>query len=144
MKTHDGLAGRSPGKAAEGLRVKRSVSLQLGPLARRALAGEGGEAEAEESVPLRVERAIRCYLNDKGSAGPGWAYPGFLHEDENGGKGEKMWVSIDDALWSSLEREAVSQGVSAQQMVEHAALYFAAEVNAGRITQRILDELDEE
>jgi hypothetical protein len=28
-------------------------------------------------------------------------------------------------------------------MIEHAALYFAAEVDAGRITQRILGELDE-
>jgi hypothetical protein len=40
------------------------------------------------------------------------------------------------------EAEAGKQGVSAQQLLEHAAFYFAAELDAGRITRRILDDLD--
>ena len=34
--------------------------------------------------------------------------------------------------------------MSAQQLLEHAVLYFAAEDNAGRVTERILEDLDDE
>jgi hypothetical protein len=88
-----------------------------------------------------VERAIRCYLKDKASAGPGWPFPAFLRDREPV-DGVELRLEIDAALWELLEREAASQGVGVQQMVEHAVLYFAAEVNAGRVTERILDELE--
>jgi hypothetical protein len=122
--------------------VKRSVSFHLGSLALQALAGEKEEKEVGGPMPSRVVRAIRCYLNDKGSGSPSWRYPSFLAEQERDGGGGEMRVSIDEGLWHSLEREAVSQGISPQRMVEHAAFYFAAEVDAGRITQRILADLD--
>ena len=51
-------------------------------------------------------------------------------------------LNIDEELWSSLEQEAERQEVSMPQMVEHVALYFAAEVNSGRAAARILDGLD--
>jgi hypothetical protein len=36
--------------------------------------------------------------------------------------------------------EAARQQVSVTQLLEHAALYYAAELDAGRLTERILDE----
>ena len=36
--------------------------------------------------------------------------------------------------------EALSQEVTAPQLLEHAVLYFAAEENAGRVTERILED----
>ena len=44
-------------------------------------------------------------------------------------------------LWKDFEGEATRQAVRVEQLAEHAAFYFAAEVDAGRITQRILDDL---
>ncbi|MGB7587357.1 MAG: hypothetical protein WBM00_01470 [Solirubrobacterales bacterium] len=111
----------------------------LGEFAFEALAGERGEAGAQ--VPSRLVRAIRSYLGDRDAGRPGWRYPGFL-SDRRAGESVGLEVSIDDDLWRSLEEEAGRQGVSMEQMVNHAALYFGAEVNAGRATQRILDGLE--
>lgn len=119
---------------------ERIVTVRLSEFAREALSGEDGQSGGP--VPRQVVRAIRCYLNDKGSAGPGWSYPRFLRERTPAGEVE-LDLKIEDALWRSLEEEAQSQGVTVRQMLEHAVLYFAAEVNAGRLTERILDDLDD-
>jgi hypothetical protein len=121
--------------------LKQEVIVQLGSFAYEALAGEAGKDA--DRVPARVVRAIRSYLHDKESGRPGWPYPAFARENGVGEKVE-LRLSIDDDLWRSLEAEAEGQGVTVQQMVEHVALYFAAEVNAGRVTQRILDDLGNE
>jgi hypothetical protein len=121
--------------------LKRSVTVRLGELAREALGGEEGP-EAEQ-LPSRTVGAIRCYLNDKGSGGLRWRYPPFLPDEGNGGDVE-LQLSIDEGLWQVLEAEAEAQGVSTDQLVEHAVLYFAAEVHAGRLTLRILDDLEGE
>jgi hypothetical protein len=131
------MAGPSWG----GSTLKRSVSVSLGAFACDALAGE--EKNSGPPVSAGVARAIRCYLNDKDSNDPGWSFPPFLRNREPSQEVE-LELSIDDSLWGSLEEEAQNQRVSVRQMLEHAVLYFAAEVNAGRATQRILGDLEEE
>jgi hypothetical protein len=54
----------------------------------------------------------------------------------------ELELDIKDDLWHSFEAEAGRQDVSSQQLLEHAAFYFVAELDAGRITQRILDDLE--
>jgi hypothetical protein len=76
-------------------------------------------------------------------ARPGWKFPSFLR-DRGPSEEVELELSVDDNLWDSLEEEARSQGVSVRQMLEHAVLYFAAELNAGRVTQRILVDREEE
>jgi hypothetical protein len=134
---------QTPGRNGED-RVKREVNVRLGSFAREALVREqsGGPDAGGKAVSAAAVRAIRCYLEDKGTGGQGWRYPGFRRGDlEKDGK-VGLRLSIDDGLWRALEAEAESQGVSSQQMIEHAALYFAAEVDAGRVTQRIIDDFD--
>jgi hypothetical protein len=121
------------------LPTKQSVSVRIGGFACEALAGE--EGSSTKRVSLYALQAIRCYLNDRDLARPGWLYPAVLRGDWDAGKKVELELSIDRDLWGSLEDEAKKQDVSAQQLVEHAAFYFAAEVNAGRATRRILDEL---
>lgn len=121
--------------------MMRSVTVRLGGFACAALAEEEGVDPAQ--IPSAAVQAIRCYLNDKGTGGPGWLYPGFMRGGDNGDDVE-LQLSIDGDLWRSLEDEAERQGVSAQKMVEHAVLYFAAETDAGRITRRILDDFGED
>jgi hypothetical protein len=118
--------------------MKRLVTVRMGEFACSAIAGEGSGAD---HTPTRVVGAIRCYLNDRESSGPGWSYPGFLRDTEPG-KEVELRLSVEDELWRALDEEAQKQGVSVQKMVAHAVLYVAAEVNAGRVTRRILDELE--
>jgi hypothetical protein len=121
--------------------MKHPVTVHLSGFACQVVAGEGGSGA--EHVPARVIRAIRCYLSEKGPRGTGWSYPRFMR-DEKPADDVALQLDIDDDLWRSLEEEAERQGVSPQKMVTHAALYVAAEVNAGRLTRRILDGLEEE
>ncbi|HXR31557.1 MAG TPA: hypothetical protein VN752_10510 [Solirubrobacterales bacterium] len=125
--------------------MKRSVNVWLGTLAQAALFGEeqGGVALASS----RLERAIRCYLNDRDSGRLDWPYPGFLDDvGEDGVDGERSEVEVlvDQGLWRELGGEAERQQVSPERLLEHATLYYAAELDAGRITRRILADLDED
>lgn len=101
----------------------------------------GAEGPQTDRVAARMEAAIRCYLKDKGSGRPAWPYPGFLRESETQ-KDVELELSIEAELWGAFESEAGAQSVSVQQLAEHAAFYLAAEIDAGRITQRILDDLE--
>jgi hypothetical protein len=117
------------------------VSVEVGEFAVEALAGEAGRGAGH--VPARVSRAIRIYLADRDSGRPGWRYPGFLSHPDAPVRA-RLELDVDDELWAEFEAEAGRQGVSVEQLTEHAALYLAAEVNAGRITERILDGFEEE
>jgi len=114
------------------------VSVHLSEFAREAIAGEERDAER---VSESVVRALRCYFGSKGSSGSGWSYPSFLRVEEPAA-GMELQLNVDEELWRSLEEEAEEHGVSMQQMVIHATLWFAAELDAGRITRRIVDDLD--
>lgn len=88
-----------------------------------------------------VVRVIRFYLGERGGNGVGWAYPELLRE----GRPEEeieVELEIDDSLWRQMEDEAERQHVTVTQLLEHAALYYAAELDAGRLTERILDDFD--
>jgi hypothetical protein len=118
---------------------KRHVTVGLSQLAFEALMSAETSSAAEAAV--RMENALRCYLADKGADRPAWPYPTFLRGAET--QGDK-WVEFDseEYLWRDFEAEASAQAISVEQLAEHAAFYFAAEANAGRLTQRILEDLD--
>jgi hypothetical protein len=119
--------------------LKRAVTVSLGRLASQAIGWE--EKRAKGHASAGAAQAIRCYLNDRGRAGAGWSYPSFLDQRPSG-EDIELKLSIDEMLWRSLEEEAERQRVSATQMLEHAVLYFAAEVDGGRAAERILDDLE--
>lgn len=119
--------------------VKRSVTVRLSWLACEALAGE--DRLDSERAAAKLGDAARFYLRDKGSGRPAWPYPAHLRGSEVQ-EDVELELSIDDDLWRSFAAEAGEQGVSVQQLSEHAAFYLAAETDAGRITQRILDDLE--
>src|SRR6188472_603530 len=120
--------------------MSRSVTVHLSEFACSVVAGEGDRNR--EQLAEKVVDAIRCYLGDSGTYGPGWAYPRFLREEEYPEEGE-VKLEIDGELWDLLKEEAERQGVSPQKMVPHASLYVAGAVDAGRATRRILDGLED-
>jgi hypothetical protein len=123
----------------QGKTKRRLVTVRMSQLAFEALAGE--EQKGSTRAPARTEIAIRVYLGDKGAGQPAWPYPGFLRQSETR-EDVGVELEVEPDLWVQFEAEAEKQSVSAQQLLEHAAFYFAAELDAGRITQRILDDLD--
>ena len=116
------------------------VSVALSQLAFEALSG-GARDGSSRRVAHQMEGAIRCYLEDRDANRPAWRYPPFLRGSEVQ-EDVELRLSIDGELWRTFEAEASRQDVSVQQLAEHAAFYLAAELDAGRITQRILDELE--
>jgi hypothetical protein len=101
---------------------------------REAGSGHGTEPSSDD-----VLRVIRFYLKEKGTGATGWSYPDLLRE---GSPEEEVEVEleIEDSLWREVRVEAARQRVSVTQLLEHAALYYAAELDAGRLTERILGE----
>jgi hypothetical protein len=121
--------------------VKRSVNVTVGAIASKILAVEMLTRGSPNSAS--AERAIRSYLNEREAAGPGWAYPSFLR-GRTPVRGVRVQLDIETGLWQELSVEAMSQDVSTQQLLEHAVLRFAAEENAGRMTERIIGDLDDD
>lgn len=117
------------------------VRVKLGAFAAEALARKLGNGGAP--APGDFERVIQFYLGEKSSEAPGWAYPDFLRERRASDEVE-LELSLKDALWGSLEAEAREQGVTVDRLLEHATLYYAAEMDAGRATARIIEELESE
>ena len=87
-----------------------------------------------------VVKVIRFYLSEGGRESAGWAYPDLLREGRRGGETE-LELEVDESLWGEMEREAVRQDVTVTQLLEHAVLHYAAELDAGRLTERILGDL---
>jgi hypothetical protein len=117
--------------------TRRLERVALSHSAVETLGGGGGEVARAGS---RLEGAVRLYLRDKGTGRPAWPYPDFLRGAEPAAEVE-VEFSVDPALWRSFEAEAHEQDVSVEQLAEHVAFYFAAELDAGRMTQRVLDDL---
>jgi len=109
--------------------------VKLGAFAIEALTrrlGDGTQPAQED-----LARAAQFYLREKESDAPGWVYPPFLRGGSPGDEAE-VEVSLEGSLWDSFRQEARDQGVTADRLLEHAVLYYAAELDSGRATERIL------
>jgi len=125
--------------AGDGAKAKPTNTVALSRLSLEALAGKEG-ADDPARAGAQLANAIRFYLGDRGAGRPAWPYPGFLR----GGEVQEdlaITFELDASAWSRFEAEAAEQDVSVQKLAEHAAFYLAAEIDAGRVTQRILDDL---
>jgi hypothetical protein len=134
-----GMTVKGAGLAREEGVEKRRVTVALSDLAFEAAMGD--EADDPSQAPLRIESALRCYLGDKGTGRAAWPYPGFLRGSETR-RDVEVELDLEADLWHTFEEEATGQGLMVDQLVEHAVFYFAAELDAGRLTQRILEDLE--
>lgn len=120
-----------------------TVRIRLGAFAGGMLAWkqqrDAGSVDDAQPSSDDILKVIRFYLKEKGTGGTGWSYPHLLRQG-NPEEEVEVELEIDDAVWREMRAEASSQRVTITQLLEHAALYYAAELDAGRLTERILDE----
>jgi hypothetical protein len=119
--------------------MKRPLEVRLSDFAIDALAR--GEPRESEEVRRRFGRAIRLYLHDADADRPGWSVPSALREERTE---VAVKLELDHELQRRLEAEARKQGVSPSRLVSQAVIYYAAELDAGRVTRRLLDDLGED
>ncbi|HEY7456122.1 MAG TPA: hypothetical protein VH703_02505 [Solirubrobacterales bacterium] len=120
--------------------MKRSVSVKLSRFSAEALAR--GEKLDSGIVAVRLLRAIRFYLSEGGPERPGWIVPASLRKGERGEL--ELELSADEDLIAAFEAEAARQRVTLSQLARQAALVYAAELDAGRITERLAEGLERE
>lgn len=114
--------------------------MHLGELAAKALSA-APLPEAERLSAL-LSQAVRFYLNERDGGQPGWRYPSFL-EGSDGAAGGRD-ATLDEELWQQLQAEAERQEVSAEDLLQHAAFYYGAARDDGRLTERIAGGLRRE
>lgn len=118
--------------------VKRSMVLELDQFGRTTIESQAERQEVALGALLR--EAVRYYLADRETSRIGWRYPRFRREAPIAEEGLDVVVDVDDATWRQFEAEAEAQGVSVERLLEHAALYYVADIDSGRATARILED----
>jgi hypothetical protein len=113
------------------------MKLRLDPFSKDAL---GEEAARSGSAPARVLRmAAAYYLADEGSGRVAWRVPRFLRGLEDA---RDLDVEVDDKTREALVAAARRQKVSVERLAEHALLYYLADLDSGRIPERIRESLE--
>jgi hypothetical protein len=77
-----------------------------------------------------IRTAARYYLADRDSGRVAWHVPPFLRRGDPNGAGTD--VELDEATTKALEDEVRRQGIAPGRLVEHALLYFLADLDSGR------------
>jgi hypothetical protein len=88
-------------------------------------------------------RAIRYYLAERESGRPGWPCSS-LDEEAERELTSKLELNVDGSAWEAFSLEADRQGVTTDRLMKHGALYYLADRDSGRLTQKILEGLEEE
>lgn len=78
--------------------------------------------------------AVLYYLADQGAERRAWRAPPFRPEPESA---EGVDVAFDDETWVALESEAREQGVTPEALAVHALLYLLADLDSGRLGDRL-------
>lgn len=115
------------------------LAVPLGDFSVAALEAASGGVCSVEAV---ARQALYYYLADRESHRPGWPYPAFQRGAGAPAAPEiVLSLRVDRAAWERFAAEAADQQVTPEQLLRHAVLYFAADVEAGRVARRLLDEL---
>jgi hypothetical protein len=117
-------------------RIGRSRLVRLGRFTRASLEEQSSRRGIEPSD--LVHAAMVYYFADRDSGRPGWRVPRFAAAPQNG-NGVELELQNDE--WDTLAEEARRQDADEERLLEHLTLYYLADLEAGRITARILRSL---
>jgi hypothetical protein len=117
--------------------MTKSMTLRLDPFGQQALS-EFAE-EHRDSASAVVRTASLYYLADRDSGRPAWRVPRF---ERDPARGDDLDVNLDDDTFAALRQEAAGQGVDPSRLAEHALLYYLADLDEGRLAERVGGALD--
>jgi hypothetical protein len=117
--------------------LQRLLSLSLEEFGASTLSEQ---AERYSVTPAQIGRhAVRYYLSDLDSGRTALRVPRFSGDAPREAALE-LRLDLDPDSWRELEEEAQRQEVSVERLLEHAIMYFVADLDAGRVEQGMLDE----
>jgi hypothetical protein len=119
------------------LHVQRLLTLSLEEFGASTL-----EAEATRysvSTAGLAGHAVRYYLSDRDSGRMALRVP-RLSQPATRQPALELTLDLEPDSWNELDREAERQEVSVERLLEHAIVYFLADLDAGRVERRMLDE----
>jgi hypothetical protein len=117
--------------------VEQTVTVAIDDFSLASL--EDASRAGETTPGALLALAIRYYLAERDSGRPGW--PCSPLEDEAGSEASAVELDVDRVTWEAFSLEADRQGVSTDLLLQHAALFYLADRDSGRLTQKILDDL---
>jgi len=116
----------------------KDLTFQLDGFGRDALEEFVRRQRHSRSAAVRI--ASLYYLADRESERPAWRAPGCVRASHDAAD---VKVRLDGETWQALQVEAERQDVSAADLARHAVLYFLADVDNGRVADRLESALKE-
>jgi hypothetical protein len=86
------------------------------------------------SRDVAVRTAARYYMADREAERAAWGVPSFAAAIEHR---TGVTVEVDESTRGALTEEANRQGVRLGTLAAHAVLYYAADLDSGRLTGRL-------
>ena len=114
----------------------KALTFQLDRFAREALEEFVRREHHSRSAAVRV--ASLYYLADREHRRLGWFAPRCITASPGAAE---VRVRLDNETWRALQAEAERQDVSAPELTRHAVLYFLADVDSGRVAERLENAL---
>lgn len=105
---------------------------------------EEASAAGRTTQGVLLMRAIRYYLAERDSGRPGWPCSRLDEEGEAVEVTSTIELDVDRSAWEAFSLEADRQRVTTDRLLQHGALYYLADRDSGRLTQKILDDLEEQ
>jgi hypothetical protein len=115
--------------------VELEISLSFDEFGLSALEGQA-RADGLELDQL-IALACSYYESELGSGRTAMRAPRFA-QPANQRESRTLELDMGAKTRRRLEQEAVRQGIGLERLFEHAAMLYLADVDAGRVTERIL------
>jgi hypothetical protein len=118
--------------------VRRQMALTIEDFGRTAL----GDHARTLDVPVDalITQAVLYYLALRSNERAATRIPSFTRSEAPADATMTVELALDESDWSALEQDATKQRLRIERLVEHVALLFLADIDAGRVAVRVVDE----
>jgi hypothetical protein len=113
---------------------ERKVTLKFDELGWSSLEASAG----------RSARALHGLLSQGELHAPRAALTAPRFKPPDVGSAREVRLTLPPRRWRRLEDEAERQGVPLERLIEHASLLYLADVDAGRVAERVLERAEED
>jgi hypothetical protein len=87
-----------------------------------------------------LSRAVSWFEGELSAPRAALTVPRFRPPDV--GSAREVRLTLPPSRWRRLEAEAARQGIPVERVIEHAALLYLADVDAGRVAGRVLERAE--